>query len=149
MNNRLLAITVSRRCVAAAAYSGVNLDCTFVRELSSNGAKASESARKFALWLLEVYPSSRVVIEQPADGDTRRSDLFHLIRLALEAIHPVALVSGEHVIFAFGEACRTRVEVRQTVATILPLLNDTSRNTAVLDAAALGLYVQTDSFLEN
>ena len=148
MNERLLAIAVSRRCVAAAAFNGLTLECSFIRELSSQEGKAADSAKKFISWLRGVFPESTWALELPITrDDTRRAVLVKLVKVELAGERPRTVQTHE-MFNAFGEPrLRTRLDLRRTVATIFPALNARSQHPATLDAAGVGLFVQTARLL--
>jgi hypothetical protein len=143
----LLAIKVERRSIAAAVFLNDRLDYTLVRELSSAGERAQASAAGFINWLLANYPVETATLEYLSpQSKIRRAALARTVKEAVaEAALPVWEVEKAQLLQSYGHPpLRSRRQLRETVLSIWPVLKVGSGKDQVLDAAALGLYVQTE-----
>lgn len=146
---KLAAIKIERRSVAAAVFNGEHLDYTQVRQLSSSHEKAEASATGFVNWICGNFAIESAALESmPAASAIQRSVLTRSIitELRTSAI-TVWEVPKPQLLHAYGyPPPKARKELREAVHSIWPILND---DTGVLDAAALGLYVQTERLFSN
>jgi hypothetical protein len=143
--SKLVALKVERRSLAMAIFIDQRLDYTDVRQLSSSEEKADESAVGFLNWALSIFPIGSAALEVVAGAEIRRA---RLNRAILDAFRgrgiPVWEITPEELLGAFGEPpLRARREVREVVLSIWPILDDRKEEPSILDAAALGLLVQT------
>jgi len=141
---RLLAIKVGRRIVSAAVLLGRHLEDTETRHLSSVHTKAEGSAVSFIRWFTSNYEIESATMEcLPPDYEVQRSVLHRLIIAVIsDQLLPVSQVPKSDLIPAFGyPEPRSRHEVREVTQAIWPILGN---DPGVLDAVALGLYVQTE-----
>jgi hypothetical protein len=141
---RLLAIKVERRTVSAAVFVGRHLEDTETRHLSSVRSRAEASAVSFIRCFTGNFEIESVTMEcPPPDHAAQRSVLHRLATAALsDQLFPLSLIPKSDLIQAFGHpAARSRREVRETIQAIWPILDP---EPSVLDAVALGLYVQTE-----
>jgi len=143
--SKLVALNVERRSLAMAIFIDQRLDYTDARQLSSSEEKANESAVGFLNWALSIFPIGSAALEVIAGAEIRRA---RLNRSILEAFRergiPVWEITPEELLGAFGEPpLRGRREVRETVLSIWPILDGRKAESSILDAAALGLLVQT------
>jgi hypothetical protein len=141
---RLLAINVERRTVSASVFMGRHLEYTDKRHLSSVRAKAEGSTVSFIRWLtgnLEIESATMECL--PLDDEARRSALHRLtVAVLSDQLLPLSQVPKSDLIPAFGyPEPRSRREVREVIQGIWPILGN---DPGVLDAIALGLYVQTE-----
>lgn len=143
-SGKLLALKVERRTVAAACFYGTRLEFTESRELSSDPAKAVSSAIGFLNWICQVFDSDSAALETEQDSEIRRAALHHAIVASLrQQSFSIRETPKFEILRTFGvPAPRTRREMREVIGSIWPILD--SGRPAVLDAAALGLYVQTE-----
>jgi len=143
----LLAVRVERRSIASAVFSGERLEYTQMRHLSSTKEKALSSAVGFINWLLESFAIESVALEALAGtAQIQRQTLTNLITQTLrDRMLPIWQISKPELLGALGHpALKSRKEVREVIATIWPILAGTNGQTFIRDAAALGLYVQTE-----
>jgi hypothetical protein len=152
MNNdmNLLCFRVSRRAIGLAVFSGVTLECTFVRELTSEARSAGQSARAFARWALETFPTDAILIEQPVTQlGSRARELDRILRDELAVIgKPLAELSSRDVLAPRDQPSRSpRQELRLMARMLWPALLRRPCNPVALDAAVLGLYRQTVDLL--
>jgi hypothetical protein len=144
---RLLAIRVERRAVAAAVFHGEHLDYTQVRQLSSSKEKAIASAVGFVNWLLASFAIESAALEAIPNGDEIQrqilSDAVH--QILRERILPIWQIPKAQLFEACGHPpLRSRKELRNVITTIWPVLAGSNGKSFIQDAAALGLYVQTE-----
>lgn len=143
----LLAVRVERRSIAAAVFAGERLEYTQMRHLSSTKQKALSSAVGFVNWLLDSFAIESVALEALAGTEAiQRSTLTDLITETLrDRMLPIWHIPKAELLDALGHpALKSRKQVREVIATIWPVLADTNGQTFIRDAAALGLYVQTE-----
>lgn len=143
----LLAVRVERRSIAAAVFYGEQLEYTQVRHLPSAKEKASSSAVGFVNWLLETFPIESVALEALAGTEEiQRGVLTDVITETLrDRMLPIWQISKTQLFEACGyPALKSRKQVREVITAIWPVLTGTTGKTFIQDAAALGLYVQTE-----
>ncbi|MEJ2083667.1 MAG: hypothetical protein P8Y94_16245 [Acidobacteriota bacterium] len=146
-NAKLVALKVERRAIGGAIFEGTHLDFTDIRQLSSNHRQADSSALGFVHWLVDTFEAETVALEiVPTPTETRRSVLTRMITESLrERGVSVLEVRKLEFLSTYGmPPPKTRREVRETVKGLWPILESETRNGLILDATALGLYVQTE-----
>jgi len=143
-SGNLLALKIERRTVAAAGFCGTRLEFTDSRELSSVASKAIASASGFLDWVCQVFESDSVALEPDVTGEVRRAALHKaIVAIIRERGFSIRETPKAELIEAFAVPVpRTRRELREIIGSIWPIL-DPDRF-GILDAAALGLYVQTE-----
>lgn len=145
---RLLAVKIERRSVAVAVFLGSTLDFHDVRHLSSHADKAESAAIGFVNWVISSFEIDSVALERMTNGnENRRATLNRAILSMLRtAFLPVWEVDKQELLAAFGfPGLRSRGELREVAHTILwSMFNTDTPDTHELDAAALGLHVQTE-----
>jgi hypothetical protein len=143
----LIAIKIERRAIAAAIFQSSHLEYTQVRHLPSNARKAEESAAAFINWLCLTFEVQSAALERVSQSsEIQRSVLTSCIINTLRANGAsVWDVSKPDLFDACGlPAVKSRAEVREIMQMIWPILNGTGTNRWVLDAVALGLFVETE-----
>jgi hypothetical protein len=144
---KLAAFRVERRSVAVAVFLGSQLDYTQTRQLPTDAGRASASLTGFVNWVLDSFRIELCAIELIDSGlEIRRAGLTQLtIAILREAGIPISEVTKVELFAAFGVPSLTsRRELRECAASIWPILNDPHSGTGVLDAAALGAYIETE-----
>jgi hypothetical protein len=144
---KLLAIKVERRSVAAVIFAGQHLDYTQVRNLSSAASQAVGSTFGFLSWLLTNFDIESAAIEKlSGDIEIRRSELSRSIVAILRGNGvPIWEVDKTQLFEAYGyPKLKSRVELRHVVRSIWPILSTGKGQNQILDAAALGLWVQSE-----
>ena len=147
---RLAAIRIERRAVAVAILSGEHLDSPpQVRQLSSDGDKAVNSAVAFITRLLERRPFAIAAMEvMPDRGEVQRTLLDQAITRALiESNNGVTIwrVPKREVLSAFGyPPLRFRNQARQAIEGMFPDVDGSFGGPLIKDALALGLYCQIE-----
>ena len=144
---RLIAVHIERRSVAAAVLDGERLIYTQRLELSSNRERVVGSAVGFLTRLIQqLAPESAALEYIPPDRVIQRAALSQALLTALrEAALPVWEVNKHSLLEAYGAPrLRSRRELREVICAIWPSLTGSNGNRFIQDAAALGLYVQTE-----
>jgi hypothetical protein len=146
--DRLLAIKVERRCIAVAVFVGGKLDFHDKRILPAQPDKADASAIGFLSWVITNLEIESATLERMTNGnEIRRAILNQTVLNTLRASSiPFWEVNKRELLDAFGHPpLQTRGELRQSVQTILwSMFTSDSPDSQELDAAAVGLYVQTE-----
>jgi hypothetical protein len=143
----LLAIRQSRRAVAIIVFKDLTPDYAQLRHLSSDGIRAKDSAVEFVHWILNHFDVDSAAIEPLPDKDlSKRANLNRAILQTLrsEAVAVWPLTANE-LLEAFGyPPLKTREALRSLCAKMWPVIGRGAENDLLLDAAAAGLYVQTE-----
>lgn len=151
LNSQLVALCVGPRSLALAVFVATRLEYTQVRELPSDGHKAETSALGFLGSVLDRFPDACFTIEcrRSRGMATRQALLVERIRSAIRtAAVPLWEIEPVSLFRAFAEpSCRSRTQYREIVAGIWPNLSEQRAKRALLDAAGLGLFVQTKRLL--
>jgi hypothetical protein len=143
----LLAVRVERRSVAAAIFQGGQLEYTQVRQLSSSKEKALSSAVGFINWIGSCFDLESAVLEAIELGEEfQRRALHEAVQQALrDQALPIWTIPKHDLFAAYGSpALKSRKELREVISTIWPVLAGANGKAFIHDAAALGLYVQTE-----
>ncbi len=149
---KMAAFRVERRSVAAAIFHGTHLEHTDMKQLPSEGEKAEAGTVGFVNGILSDFDVSGVVVERLEKvKDARRKRLHQAIEQSLrDSAVPVYKVGDDEMLSAFAyPSLSNRKELRQVVATIWPILLTKKGPATKLDAAALGLYFQTERLFQN
>jgi len=143
-SDRLLSAKVERRSVSVAVFIGTELDYTQTRQLSSTREKAEASAAGFINSMMNHFEVESAALERIVSTENiQRLGLSRMIgRTLREYALPVLEIEKRDLLAAFGHpAPRSRREMREVVLAIWPVLTDDG---GILDAAALGLFIQTE-----
>lgn len=147
----LLAIKVERRSIAVAVFVGSTLDFHDMRQLSSEAAKAEATAIGFLNWVISSFDIKTAAVERMTNGSEIRRTVLNraILDLLRTSAIPIWEVYKRDLLEAYGRPpLRSRVELRQVTKAILwSMFNSDKPNPQELDAAALGLYVQTERLL--
>lgn len=144
---RTAAFKCERRSIAVAVYVGDRLDYTQVRQLSSIEDRASASVVGFVNFVLTNLEIESVAVElSTAGAEVRRSQLTDIIlQTVRENSLPIWNVSKRELLEAFGyPVLRSRKELRAVVRSIWPALGTGNGKNQILDAAAVGMFVQIE-----
>lgn len=143
-SSSLLAIKIERRTVSVALFAGTHVEYTQTHHLSSAREKAEASAASFVNSMLHHFDIDAATLEQISTGEEiQRLILRRAISSALRNRSvSVWEIEKRTLLAGFGHPTpRSRREMRESVSTIWPVL---SSDGGILDATALGLYIQTE-----
>ncbi len=146
---RLGAFGISRREIAVAIFTGQQLDFWEIRSLPNDAEEAKTSASAFARWVIERLGIDGAAILNGRLGSTRKEHLRTAICTALRERGIPILEANQEQLFA---ACsnppvKRPCELREIVCSLFPQLSDQREVLPLLDAAALGLHVETQRLL--
>jgi hypothetical protein len=143
----LAAIRIERRAVGVAILAGDHLRYADARQLASSSEKAATTAAIFVTRLCEKFQIGSAVLEIITNHrEIHRTDIRESVVHALR-IRSISIteVPETDLVSSLGyPAPRFRRDLRKTVAGIYAVLTDTLGLPWTLDAAALGLYAQTE-----
>jgi hypothetical protein len=146
--DRLLSIKVERRSIAISVFVGTKLDFHDVRHLATQPGKAQASAVGFVRWAISTFEIESAALERMTNGNEIRRAMLNQVILTMlrSAATPVWEVHKRELLDAYAHPpLRTRSELRRAAHTILWSMFNTDKPAAhEIDAAALGLYVQTE-----
>ena len=150
MNTHLLAIKLTGRTATAAVYFGPELHYTEVRQLASDLGQAKTSLVGFLSSLIEHFRVDSTVSEQ-STVDTRATALTtSMLDLLREKALPHWAVKKSELFTAYGEVSLTSTRaLRDVVNNYWPHIINEQDDRTCLDAAALGLYLQTERMLSD
>jgi hypothetical protein len=146
-HSNLAALRVERRAIAVAIFSGDHLEYTQVRQLASMKDKALSSAVGFVNWIVDQFIVDAAALEAIDDNpEVLRSAVSRAVAQALaQHVLPIQRVSKAQLLSAYGQPpLRSRRELREVVTDIWPVLIGNKGQPFIQDAAALGLYVQSE-----
>jgi len=146
---KLLSLRIERRTIAAAVFIGTRLDFTQARELSSVPAKAAASTAGFLGWLTQTVPCESAALELETRVEMRRGALNASAQRFLRD-QGVSLweIPKRDLLARFGlPPPVSRKELREIICSMWPVLDPDRKS--ILDATALGLYVQTERLFSN
>jgi hypothetical protein len=151
VNQKLVAIRVQRRSLSVAIFAGSHLEHAEVYNLSSNNRKAEESTMGYGRRLISDFNINSAGMEWATNGDIRKTILTDiLVAFFRDEGIPVFQAGKQELFEAFGvPALGTRKELGSVTTTIWPSLNTPGFPSSVFDAAALGLFIQTERLLHN
>lgn len=140
---------VARDAIALAVFSGQELECWKIRTLPNNEEKARASVLAFVRWATATFRFRAAGLESGNLGSRRkellRQEIHHALR---EQGVPIVTATPEQLYRAFRHPLlKKRGEMRRIVATIFPQLQAYRSDLPLLDAAALGLYLETEHLL--
>lgn len=148
---RLLCFKASRRAIGLAVFSGLTLECTFVRELSAEERLAKTSTQTFVRWSIETFLTDAVLVEEPVTRPgTRARDLARIIYDQAAALQQTVSSSHPHDVLARRDRPSRvpRQELRLLARLLWPGLLARPCNPVALDAAVLGMYHQVQVVIE-
>ena len=143
----LVAIRIERRAVGFATLRGDRLIHADARQLSSSPERALDNAVSFATRFLERFPCESVALEIIPNGHEVQRTLLHQAVLRILGQHGTGIVEipKANLLRAFGyPGLRYRGDLRKIISDIYPVLDEQPGLPWTHDAAALGLYVQTE-----
>lgn len=143
------AIRIERRAIAAAVLAGDYLKYADARQLVAAPEKAVATAMGFLSKFCERFRFDSAVLETVPEG-TKRSVIHESVLAWLQSLGiGVAEVGEAELLAAFGyPPLQFRRDMRKAVGRIYPVLNEALGAPWTHDAAALGLYVQTERLFQ-
>ena len=150
MNQTFAALAIGRRSIAAAIFTEESLHFWEVRSFQANAERAGNTTTSFLNWIIETFNIEAGGLELLSDGlETRSATLTHTVEELLnEHGIPVLKASESDLLEAYGEPClQSRAALRQVAVTIFPQLKNPHASKELLDAAILGLHIQTERLL--
>jgi hypothetical protein len=146
MSSKLAAFKIDRRRVSVSVFEDERLDYTGSRQLPSIYLKALDSAIRYVTWVRNTFAPHGVALENPPDSKTWKAMITQEIISELRVAGiPIFEIEKNTLIESFAHPpFRYRNEVRQVISSIWPVLATNGNNHGILDAAALGLYVQVE-----
>jgi len=150
-DTRLLSFIVTRRCLAAAYFVGTRLEHVELRRLDSNQDRAEGSLRSFINWLLSSLNVDLAVMKLGDQTGATQKFLFDVAKQAFrnEAVM-LEIVDGAELLQRCAQPpFRTVVAFRRSIASFWPVLTGGSAGRFRLDAAGLGIYVQTQRLVDS
>lgn len=148
---RLAAFCVQRRSIAAAIFVGTHLGFSDVKQLAAEREKAKESIVGFVNWIVQNHDIDAVALENfEGSHDLMRAENDQALEQVLRSKGvSIERISKTDFVTAFLHPAKASLkDARQIVESIWPILSSYRPHPAKLDAAALGLYVQTDRLLQ-
>ena len=147
IRSNLASFKIERRRVSVAIFEDERLDYTAVRQLPSLYAKALESATRYVDWITRNFKIEGAALEKSQSGPSTWKSKFtnEIIRQLRDAGVPVFEVEKDALLASFAHPpLRYRTELREVVSSMWPILATKDNSASLLDAAALGLYVQVE-----
>jgi hypothetical protein len=145
-NMTLAAVAVQRRSIAIALFRRTHLEEVLVRQLPTEAIKAGNSLVGFLRQVLERHPIEVAAFEVADDEGTRIHQYLQQVEDILRpAGVPLFKIPQQELFRSFAVSpLRRKDPLRRIVRSIWPILNSQEFGHAALDAAALGLHVQTE-----
>lgn len=150
MSNSLAAVKVERRTVAIAIFRDHTLRYAEALSLSSNPKIAAASAIDFLLRTIHRFDIRKIAFEDAHTAEEARSaELLQQVEAALGSVGFGTMRVKKQTLFTSYsvEPLSSRRELHLIVGEFWPQLNTGDFPGAVLDAAALGLYADTEDRL--
>ncbi len=143
------AFGIARDAIALVVFSGQELECWKTRSLPNKEEKARGSALAFVRWATATFGFRAAGLESGDLGSRRKELLREEIQSALrEQGVPILVATREQLYLAFRKPpLKKRGDMRRIISTILPQLQAYRSDLALLDAAAFGLYLETERLL--
>lgn len=147
---RLAAFSVRPRHLAAAIFEGLNLLCVKEVELRSDHDKADSSVTEFVGRIIDQFSiDSAAVYENPIAGSHAQRLTNLIVSILRNSGVPLRIVPGSVLLSSFAyPALTTLRDLRSLIVAIWPSLSQSQSKVLGLDAAAIGLYAQTQSLLD-
>lgn len=147
MHSNLASFKIERRRVSVAVFEDERLDYTASRHLPSVYAKALDSASRYVDWVTRAFHVEGAALEKSqSDSKTWKNKITkEIIRQLRDAGVPIFEVRKDALLGSFAHPpLRHRTQLREVVSSMWPILATKDNNASLLDAAALGLYVQVE-----
>jgi len=149
MPSKLAAFKIFRRKATVAIFSNRNLDFVDLLTLPNDPAKAKDTLTRFVGWTVEnLHPEISAIGFDEDDEPVQAAMLSKFAEnLLLDRGIPVWKVADNDLLKAYGTPALTQKHDLRVIAnSIWP---DVVRKLPALDAALVGLFVQTERLLSN
>lgn len=149
MKNKFGAFVVGRRVIAAAIFKGQNLHFWEVRSFHAKAEQAVSAVTGFVNYIVERCEIETAGLHDIQSPETRMATLTTLVaKLLKERGIPIITASEETLFSSFSyPPVPSRALLRDIALLLFPQLRTQSFGKEVLDAATLGLYLQTERIL--
>ncbi len=147
MNRTLISIKAERRSIAIAVFRGSALRYAEVLTLSSDPHAAESSAIGFVNRNVERFEAVSAVLEDAVSAEESRSaNLIAAVEWAIKSRGvPVQRVGREELFANYAiQPLTTRKDLHAIIAGFWPQLSSSDFHSSIRDAAAAGLYAQTE-----
>jgi hypothetical protein len=148
MQSNLAAFKVFRRSATAAIFSNRGLEFIDIKHLSNDPAKATEALNRFVGWILESFrPELSALGTDEDDNKPRTAMLTGIVESLLRRQGiPIWKVTDKELLDSFANPALTQKhDLRQIARSLWPQV--AQEQIPALDAALIGLYVQTERLL--
>ena len=149
MPSKLAAFKIFRRKATVAIFSNRNLDFVDLLTLPNDQAKAKDTLTRFVGWTVENFHPKISAIGFDEDDEQVTAAMLSKFaeNLLLDRGIPVWKVADNDLLKAYGAPALTQKHDLRVIAnSIWP---DVVRKLPALDAALVGLFVQTERLLSN
>ena len=150
MQSKLAAFKIFRRSATAAIFSNRGLEFIDIKHLSNDPAKATETLNRFVGWILDSFhPELSALGTDEEDKKPRTAMLVGAVQnLLRQQGIPIWKVTDKELLDSFATPALTQKhELRQIARSLWPQV--TQEQLPALDAALIGLYVQTERLLSD
>jgi hypothetical protein len=148
MQSKLAAFKIFRRSATAAIFSDRGMEFIDIKHLSNDPAKATEALNRFVGWILEnFHPELSALGTDEEDNKPRTAMLTGVVESLLRRQGiPIWKVTDKELLDSFATPALTQKhELRQIARSLWPQV--AQEQIPALDAALIGLYVQTERLL--
>lgn len=149
MGQRLATFKVTGSAVALALFADRELEYVELRHLMVDVGRATNTLRSFLGWTLEILKPNDAVVSAAKGRDQKADRYMSFIREFLNNCGlPVREVSVDDLLNNYAiPPVRTKAQLAKVALGIWPHLRGRGLQYPMLEAAAMGLYVQTDRVL--
>jgi hypothetical protein len=147
----LLSITIERRRVAIAVFSGLRLEYHQVRELSAAEDEAARSTRIFIEWAIDQFKPARIAIQAPPPISAHRRLTLHAVVRGTLISHPTQPAELDPATlrdYFATPSLRNKTQLRRIAPRLWPALRRGGQP-SLCDAALMGLHFQMLDLLSN
>ncbi len=146
----LAALSVERRAICLTLFRQLNIEDVLIRQLPTDERRAMESVIGFLNQALEANQVEHFALKVAGESasERHRRILAACVELVRSRGVPLVEIHDTDLLAAFGyPPLRRREELRKVGRSIWPSLNSRASTRLPVDAALLGLHVQTERLL--
>jgi hypothetical protein len=150
MHSKFVVFKIFRRAATVAVFTGRNLDFVDIHHLSNVPKIASEALERFVGWIIEnFHPQMAALAVDEEDRQPRAQMLTeHAERYLLSQGVPICKVTDGQLLESYAvPALTNKHDLRLIGHAMWPYL--AARHVPALDAALIGLHVQTERLLSD